>query len=58
MTIPYMPELTPVDDEGTVGYQNNLSDQDRRKFYLTIKDSLCEKPYACAMMLIGLANVE
>mmetsp|Transcript_1954 Transcript_1954/g.3395 ORF Transcript_1954/g.3395 Transcript_1954/m.3395 type:complete len:187 (+) Transcript_1954:2131-2691(+) len=32
-------------------YRNNLSDEEARQFHLTIKDCLCEMPYACAMIL-------
>ena len=48
--LPYQMEFIPIEDEEDA-YQNNLSDEEARQFYLSIKDSLCELPYACAMVL-------
>ena len=48
--LPYMIETIPDDDEENVRYENNLSEEEARYFCLTIKDSLCEMPYACGML--------
>lgn len=47
-TIPFEPE---DDSDYPYTYENNLSDEEARSFYLSIKDALCEMPYACAMVL-------
>jgi len=37
--------------EESIRQENNLSEEEQRLFYITIKDCLCEMPYACAMIL-------
>lgn len=34
---------------------NNLNDDEAHQFYLSIKDALCDAPYACSMILQQLA---
>ena len=51
MMLPYQMEYIPQEEDEEDLYQNNLNDEMARKFYLSIKDSLCEVPYACGMIL-------
>ena len=53
--IPYMIETIPIDEDGNFKYENNLNDEESRLFSLTIKDSLCEMPYACGMLFQNFA---
>ena len=51
MMLPYQMEFIPQEEDEEDLYQNNLSDDEAKQYYLSIKDSLCELPYACAMVL-------
>ena len=35
---------------------NNLSDDEAHQFYLSIKDALCDAPYACSTIFQSLAS--
>ena len=55
--LPYMIEYMPTDDEeNPLKYENNMNDEEARSFCLTIKDQLCEMPYACGMLFQNFAE--
>lgn len=51
-----MLESIPVENgEYEFKYENNLTDNESREYYLAIKDCLCESTYACGMVLQDMA---